>query len=247
MILKSLCFLLIAFSTNAVFAQGSPFVQPNAPVQIASSEGTIAFEREHLDFAPQSTGVENCANISLLNSTDHPRLLTQLRATDPRHFYVVSPAEGMLPLTIGANTNFYINLCFKADDVRPYESQLLAIFQTDTVRLRLTGRGLEAPQVKPIPEKTEITSLKGKRHKWAIQFGLHTRGTIKLTLENMLGKVVRTFPFEEVKTPGYYEVLFDEKDDLGKKIEKGGYILRLEVTEQPSFQKVHSAKLLTIK
>jgi hypothetical protein len=245
--LKNLSALLVLFLTTTAYGQGSVFLQPGSPVQIASTEGTLSFERERLDFAPQSTGVENCANISLTNTTDHPRLLTQLRSLDPRHFYVVSPAEGMLPLTIGANTTFYINLCFKADDVKAYESQLLAIFQTDTVRLHLTARGLAAPQVKPVPEKTEITSVKAKKHKWTFQFGLHTRGTIKLTLENMLGKIQRTFPFEEVKTPGYYEVLFDEKNDLGKKIDKGGYILRLEVTEQPSNTKAHSSKFVVIK
>ena len=241
--IKWLSLPVLLLVAQSAFAQ---FVQPGTPLPLSSNEGSLVFEREKLDFAPQSTGVENCSNISITNTTDHPRLLTQLRSLDPRHFYIVSPAEGMLPLTIGANTTFYLNVCFKADEVRPYQSQLLAIFQSDTVRLQLSGRGVAPPQVMPVPERSEITSVTKKKHKWTFQFGLHTRGTIKLTLENILGKVVRTFPFEEVKTPGYYEVLFDEKDDLGKKLEKGGYILRLEVTEQPSNQKVHSAKFVKI-
>src|SRR4051812_28229169 len=113
-----LAFLLLL--SAPAFAQGDPggvFLQKQQPLKISPDEGTLAFEREHIDFAPQSAGIENCVNMSLTNSTDHPRLLTELKSLDPRHFYVTSPAQGMLPLTIGANSTFILNLCFKADEI----------------------------------------------------------------------------------------------------------------------------------
>ena len=245
-------FVLLLTHASVLFAQGDAggvFIQKQQPVQIAPDAGTLAFERQQIDFAPQSTGIENCVNMSLTNTTDHPRLLTELKSLDPKHFYITSPAQGMLPITIGANSTFILNLCFKADEIRPYKSQILAIFQTDTARLTMTGRGVTPPEVVPVPKETAITSvgLQKKNKQWTFQFGIAKRSTIKLALENTLGKTVRSFPFEEVKTAGYYEVNFDGKSDAGKKLDKGGYILRLEVTEQDNRTKSHSSKYVVIK
>jgi len=234
-----------AFLLSFLFVSAATRAQ--TPLPIASDEGTLSFERSDLSFAPQSTGIQNCVNIGLNNTTDRPRLLTQLRSLDPKHFTITSPAAEMLPLTIGANTTFYINLCFKADEVKTYSSELLAIFQGDTVRLKLNGRGVAPPEVLPVPTETSITEVRHKGHQWIFQFGLKTRTTVRLVLEDMLGKVVRNFPFQEVKTPGYYEVSFDEKSDIGKKLAKGTYILRLEAIDSQAHTSVHSSKMITIK
>jgi hypothetical protein len=242
--------LLCGFSAP-LWAQVDPgsgvFLQKQSPIKLSPEEGTLAFERDKIEFAPQSTGIENCVNMSLTNTTDHPRLLTELKSLDPKHFYVTSPAQGMLPLTIGSNSTFIINLCFRADEVKPYSTQLLAIFQTDTARLSILGRGVTPPEVVPIPRETSITEVRYKNRKWTFQFGLAKRSTIHLALENTLGKTVRNFPFEEVKTAGYYEVNFDGKSDAGKKIEKGGYILRLEATDMDKKTMSHSSKYVVIK
>jgi len=239
--------LFTVYGTLHAQGEGSGvFIQKQPQIKLSPDEGTLAFERDKIEFAPQSTGIENCVNMSLTNTTDHPRLLTELKSSDPKHFYITSPAQGMLPLTIGANSTFILNLCFKADEVKPYSSQLLAIFQTDTVRLGLSGRGVTPPEVVPIPKETSITEIRFKNHKWTFQFGLAKRSTIKLMLESMVGKTVRNFPFEEVKTAGYYEVTFDGKSDSGTKLEKGAYILRLEATDMTK-TKSHSSKLVTIK
>jgi hypothetical protein len=103
------------------------------------------------------------------------------------------------------------------------------------------------PEVVPIPSETGISGVKVKKHIWTFDFGLKTRGTVHLTLENLMGKTVRNFPFEAVKTPGFYETTFDEKSDLGKKLDKGDYVLRLEVTDQKSKTVAHSSKLVKIK
>ncbi len=233
--------LFFASATRAQFEHTTP------PLPLAGEGGTLAFERAELSFAPQSTGIENCVNIAIDNTTDHPRLLTQLKSLDPKHFYVTSPAQEMMPLTIGANTTFYLNLCFKADEVKPYQSEVLAIFQGDTVPLKVSGRGVAPPEVVPVPKETGITEVHYKKHHWTFQFGLKTRGTVHLTLENMMGKIVRNFPFEAVKTAGYYETPFDEKSDIGKALQKGSYILRLEATDLQSHSLAHSSKLITIK
>ncbi len=235
-------------SATAIFAQGEGgvFLQKE-PLQIAPDAGTLAFERPQIDFAPQSTGIENCVNMSLTNTTDHPRLLTELKSLDPKHFYITSPAQGMLPITLGANSTFILNLCFKADELKSYKGQVLAIFQTDTARLTITGRGVTPPEVVPVPKETSITEVRFKNKMWTFQFGLSKRSTVKLSLENTLGKILRTFPFEEVKTAGYYEVNFDGKNDAGKKLEKGGYILRLEATGMDKMTREHSSKYVVIK
>ncbi len=234
----------LAFISVPSFAQ---FEHAQAPMELGHDGGSLAFERSELSFAPQSTGIENCVNVAIDNTTDHPRLLTELRSLDPKHFYVTSPTKEMMPLTIGSNTTFYLNLCFKADEVRPYETKILAIFQGDTVPLKVSARGVAPPEIVPIPKETSITDVKYKKHKWTFQFGLKTRGTVKLTLENMMGKTVRNFPFEAMKTPGYYETAFDEKSDVGKKLDKGSYVLRLEVTDLQANTKYHSSKLIKIK
>ncbi len=172
--------------------------------------------------------------------------MTKLESLDPRHFYVTSPSAEMLPITIGPNTTFYLNLCFKADRVKKYESALLAIFQGDTVRLGLTGQGVAPPEVMPVPKATALTQIRHKRHQWIFEFGLATRGTVHLDIEDITGKVVRNFPFEALKTPGYYEVAFDERNDVGKKIPAGTYVLRLEVTDAQTRTVVHSSKLVKI-
>ncbi len=220
--------------------------QHAAPPLPLSSEGTIAFERSEVTFAPQSTGIENCVNVAINNTTDHPRLLTKLLSLDPKHFYVSSPAPEMMPLTIGPNTSFYLNLCFKAERAEQYHAALLAMFQTDTVRLDLTGTGVEAPEVMPVPKETAITKITHKRHQWLFQFGMATRGTVHLDLESIDGKAVRNFPFEALKTPGYYEVAFDERNDVGKELPAGTYILRLDVTDIQTRTDVHSSQLVKI-
>ncbi len=241
-----LAFLFFTFAMVSGRAEAQ--LQHTAPqINLGSDGGTLAFERGEVTFAPQSAGIENCVNIAINNSTDRPRLMTQLRSLDPKHFYVTSPSPEMLPITIGANTTFYLNLCFKADKVRSYESELLAIFQGDTVRLKLSGRALAPPEVMPVPTETSLTTIRHKRHQWIFQFGLKTRGTVRLTLENIVGKVVRNFPFDALKTPGYYEVAFDERSDVGKKLPAGSYVLRLEVVDQQSHTTIHSSKLIEIK
>ncbi len=243
-IFPSFLVLAFAFYSTPSLAQ---FEHTPPPIPLGHDAGSLAFEHSELTFAPQSTGIENCVNVAIDNTTDHPRLLTELRSLDPRHFYVTSPAREMMPLTIAANSTFYLNVCFKADEVRPYQSQVLAIFQGDTVALKISGKGVAPPQVVPIPAETGLTDVTHKKHNWTFKFGLKTTGTVHLTLEDMMGKVVRNFPFEAVKTAGFYETPFDEKDDKGKKIAKGSYILRLEVTDQKTRQKTHSSKLVTIK
>jgi hypothetical protein len=243
-IFPAFLFITVAFFASPSYAQ---FEHTSPPIPLGHEGGSLAFERSELTFAPQSTGIENCVNVAIDNTTDHPRLLTELRSLDPKHFYVTSPAKEMMPLTIGANSTFYLNLCFKADEVKPYETRLLAIFQSDTIPLKITGKGVAPPEVVPIPSETAITSVKNKKHNWTFQFGLKTRGTVRLMLENVMGKTVRNFPFEAMKTPGYYETSFDEKSDLGKKLDKGMYILRLEVVDAQSHTTAHSSKVVTIK
>ena len=70
--------LLWAGPSSAQSGTGGVFLNDQKPVRISSENGTLAFEREKVGFAPQSTGIENCVNISLTNTTDHPRLLTEL-------------------------------------------------------------------------------------------------------------------------------------------------------------------------
>jgi len=240
---------LILALAAPVFAQSNePFQHGAPPLPLAGgNEGTVAFERGAVTFAPQSTGIENCVNIAINNRTDHPRLMTQLRSLDPKHFYVTSPSPEMLPVTLGANTTLYLNLCFRADQVKSYESKLIAVFQGDTARLALSGRGLAPPEVMPVPTETALTGIRHKRHQWIFQFSLKTRGVVHLTLENIEGKVVRNFPFDALKTPGYYEVAFDERTDTGTKLPAGSYVLRLEVVDQQSKTTVHSSKLIEIK
>ena len=250
-----LCVFLTAAAT--VHAQDAPapfkgepgsgvFVQQPA-MRMYPGPGTLEFERTRLDFAPQSTGIQNCSNIAVTNTTDHPRLLTRLVSLDPKHFSVPSPTQEMLPLTLGANSSLYINICFKTDEVKSYHTRLLAIFQTDTVRLDLNGRGVALPAVVPVPKESGITSVTYKNHKWMFQFGTSSRSVVRLELENAMGKAIRTFPLEGEKTPGYYEVAFDGKGDDGKKLAKGSYILRLEIVDLDSKKTLHSSKLVTIK
>src|ERR1035437_1469515 len=220
------CFVLLVMFAVRTHAQGGGgvFIQQPSPVQIASDDGTLAFERPKLEFAPQSVGIENCANVSLTNTTDHPRLLTQLRSLDARHFKISSPSSEMLPITVGTNTSFYINICFKADEPKAYASTLVAIFQSDTVRLTLAGKGVTPPEVLKLPTEAAITNITYKKHAWTFQYGLKSRAYAKLTLESMEGKVVKSFQSEDLKTPGYYEVTFDGKSEAGKKLDKGMYI-----------------------
>lgn len=221
--------------------------QHAAPTLPLSSEGSLSFERSEVTFAPQSTGIENCVNVAINNTTDHPRLLTKLESLDPKHFYISSPAPEMLPLTIGPNTSFYLNLCFKAEQPGKFTSGLLAIFQSDTIRLDLSGTGVKPPEVMPVPKATDITKITHRGHQWLFQFGLATRGTVHLALEDISGKSVRNFPFEALKTPGYYEVAFDERNDVGKKLPPGTYVLRLEVTDIETHTVVHSSQLVKIR
>ena len=240
--------LVLALFANPSSAQnGSGVFRKNVSLlPLGGGQGTLAFERDAVTFAPQSTGIENCVNVAINNTTDHSFLMTQLKSLDPRHFYVTSPSPEMMPVTLGANTTFYFNLCFKADKVRAYNSALLAIFQGDTIRLALSGRGLAPPFVMPIPKETAITSIRHKWHQWIFRIGLKTRGVVQLALENILGQVVRNFPIDALKTPGYYEVSFDGRSDVGKPLPKGHYILRLVVIDQQTRTKVHDSKLIKI-
>jgi hypothetical protein len=243
---KCLLALALALLVTPAFAQGV-FIQQPEPVKISPDEGTLAFERPKLEFAPQSVGIENCENVSLTNTTDHPRLLTQLRSLDSRHFKISSPNQEMLPITVGGNTSFYINICFKAEETKPYSSTVLAIFQTDTVRLTVSGKGLTPPDVIKLLDEAAITEATFKKKVWTFRYGLKNRAYAKLTLENINGQTVKSFPSEELKTAGYYEFKFDGVGDRGKKLDKGMYILRLEAVDPTTGKKTHSSKVITIK
>ncbi len=229
--------------------QNSPvFVEPVAPKpRMWPSKGSIEFERLRLDFAPQSVGITNCVNIPINNTTDRPRQLTALISHDPTHFSISSPAEVMLPMTIGANSSLYIAVCFKGDKVKEYKSDLLAAFQSDTVRLGLSGKVIEKKDAPAVPTNTELTIQKKKKNQWKITIGLPRHATILLHLENALGKTIRNFPFSDVKAPGYYEVDFDGKDDNEKPLEAGGYVLRLEMSDLESHAKSHTSSRIEVK
>jgi hypothetical protein len=252
-----LCVISIFFN-HSVYAQGQPpivspggnsgvFVQQPPASHLYPGPGALEFERTRLGFAPQSVGIQNCANIALTNTTDHPRLLTRLISLDPKHFSIPSPTQEMLPLTVGPNSSLYVNICFKADEIKSYQSRILAIFQGDTIHLDLDGRGVTPPDVVPVPKESTITDVTYKRHQWTIRFGVSVRSVVRLDIENAIGMTVKSFPLDDVKTPGYYEVNFDGKDDNGKKLAKGTYVLRLELVQLDSKNKVHSSRLLTIK
>lgn len=150
-------------------------------------------------------------------------------------------------MTIGAKSSLYIAICFKADVPREYKSEILAIFQSDTARLQLTGKIIDKKNAAPVPTTTELEVKKKKKNEWSISVGLPRHATITLNLENALGKVVHSFPFFDIKAPGYYGVEFDGKDDNKKPLAKGSYVLRLEMTDVASHSKVHASKMLEIK
>src|ERR1039458_8967288 len=95
--------VLTAFISIPSYAQSNGgMLEHAAPaLPISQEEGTLAFERDKLSFAPQSVGIENCVNIALNNTTDHPRLMTALKTLDPKHYKITSPATEMLPITVG--------------------------------------------------------------------------------------------------------------------------------------------------
>jgi hypothetical protein len=246
--------LAVLFAGSSALAQvptpqSGVFIQQNTPQQrMYPSEGTLEFERVRVDFAPQSLGVENCVNIPLNNTTDHPRVLLHLLSLEPNSFYISSPAESMLPLTIGGNSSLYINICFKATKLGEYKSSVLAIFQDDTVRLGLIGKGIAAPTAAPIPKETKLIVTKGrKKHESTIQIDLSRRAVVRLNLENSLGKTLRSFPFDDIKTPGVYQVTFDEKSDAGKRLDRGTYYLRMEVVDLDAHTTSHDSKTITIR
>jgi hypothetical protein len=229
-------------TTPQVFIEGG-----GEETRMPGEKGLLGFERTRVDFMTQGTGIENCANVPITNTTDHPRLLTKLTSHDPATFYISSPSEMMLPLTIGANSTLFINVCFKPADVRAYHTEVIARFGDDSSVLVLDGKGVKAPAVQPIPKETKILSVKKGKHDWTIDVGLSVHSVIRLAIEDAMAHKIRTFPFDDTKVPGIYQVTFDGKDDLGKKIAKGTYYLRLEVVNRENNTTIHDTKTIAIK
>ena len=245
----------LTIAPAALFAQNTPmpsapqvFIEGGGDVQrMPGEKGLLGFERTRIDFASQSTGIENCVNVPITNTTDHPRLLTKLVAKDPSTFYISSPSDAMLPLTIGANSTLFINVCFKPTEVRAYASQVIARFGDDSSVLVLAGKGVKAPVVQPIPKETKILGVKKTKHEWTIDIGLSVHAVIRLAVEDAMAHKLRTFPFDDTKVPGIYQVTFDGKNDLGKKLPKGTYYLRLEVVNRENNTTIHDSKTIVIK
>jgi hypothetical protein len=210
-------------------------------------KGLLGFERTRLDFAPQGTGIENCANVPITNTTEHPHLLTRLISKDPTHYYVSSPSEAMLPLTVGPNSTLFINVCFKPNEVKPYQSEILALFGDDTSHLTVTGRGIKAPLAQPIPKVSRLADVIKTKKDWTIDIDLASHGIIRLAVEDAMAHKLRTFPFDDTKAPGVYQVTFDGKDDAGKKLPKGSYYLRLEVVNRENNTTIHDSKTIVVK
>lgn len=262
--------IALFFATSAIasapsfgFAQATPAPAPAPPGMPAAPQvfiegggqeqrmpgekGLLGFERTRVDFMSQATGVENCANVPITNTTDHPRLLTKLISKDPATFYISSPSDMMLPLTIGANSTLFINVCFKPADVKTYHTQVIARFADDSSVLVLEGKGVKAPVAQPIPKETKIMDVRKGKHDWTIDVGLSVHAVIRLAVEDAMAHKLRTFPFDDTKVPGVYQVTFDGKDDLGKKLAKGTYYLRLEVVNRENNTTMHDTKTIVIK
>ena len=70
-----------------------------------------------------------------------------------------------------------------------------------------------------------------------IKYGISRKGKVNLTVYDITGKLVRTLVSEE-KEPGYYDILWDGKDDSGKVLPNGIYFYKLTIGSYNSIKKL---------
>ncbi len=80
-----------------------------------------------------------------------------------------------------------------------------------------------------------------------IKYDLMRSGTVKLSVYNTLGQLVRTLVTGAAQTTGAYTVAWDGKDQLGRMSSTGVYIYRLDVKDLNGKTFTRSHKMLLIK
>ncbi len=74
-----------------------------------------------------------------------------------------------------------------------------------------------------------------------IRFGLPSAGTVRLTIFDLAGRIVRTLVNKENLNAGYHEARWNGRDDLGQPVTAGIYLYRLEAA---NFSASHKLILL---
>ena len=73
-----------------------------------------------------------------------------------------------------------------------------------------------------------------------ISYSVKEPGRVKMEVYNIRGQLVRTLVDEE-QTTGHYKLIFDSRDDRGRSISSGVYLLRMLA---PGYQKTRKLMLM---
>jgi len=74
--------------------------------------------------------------------------------------------------------------------------------------------------------------------KIVISYSLSAKREISLKVYDISGRLVRTLLKSKGLEPRVYRVIWDRRDDLGKKVREGIYFLRLETEKQTLIRKL---------
>ena len=70
-----------------------------------------------------------------------------------------------------------------------------------------------------------------------IRYNIGRKGAVALSVFNLAGQQVRRLVLE-ARTPGFYQIAWDGRDDRGKEIASGVYIYRLHVGDLAEARKL---------
>jgi hypothetical protein len=240
--------IFISLSTAPSFAQKQkkkthPQVEvpPQPPIPLtpkmvavdAPPPPTLSFDLTEIKFGSQSVSVQSCIYVKITNTGKKPVKMTGIYSSDRKNYSIPSPSLQMFPMTLNADLDMTISVCFKPEKLGEFNSNLIVRTEDDSIMIPITGKGITAEDVAKLP-KNELVATKSKKKKgeWNIQVKLINPSKITVQLFDILGNVAQTYYNGANKPEGVYEATFDGLNAKQQKLPPGKYYVRC-IIEDP--------------
>jgi hypothetical protein len=107
----------------------------------------------------------------------------------------------------------------------------------EPVELVVDVTGIQEIPQRPESYSLSIASPNPGLDRIALELGIPTRSRISLKIYDISGKLVRTLADQSLE-PGRYNLVWDLRDGLGRKVSKGVYFVRMETPEYKATRKL---------
>jgi hypothetical protein len=113
------------------------------------------------------------------------------------------------------------------------------IYEYETINDSTTGSGPQSAGIPRLPTPTMLYAPKPNpfTNQTQIRFQIPAKTRVDLKVYNSVGRVVKTLVSDEVN-PGYYDLIWNSQDDIGRIQSNGIYFIRLKTKDYDATKKM---------